>query len=352
MSQKQTHNKWFTIVAITTCFAIVIGIYYFVKYDSYTLIVNQLTKEKEGIKLFHEKAMTSFERISESDYERVSEIKIDLKNTIEEINSEKKEISRYQYDYKKYLNDAHEIDSAILNHVGLENNDKQKKRYNELLRQNVELRKQNRTLELEAVKNITLLEDEKKFNANLNAAIIILSNQLKSMKAINNQTNMNEFEEIKIQKERLEKELEISNQKLKNHTYELRKMSDIIRKSQTDCYFYYRESELAQNIKVYITEDGISNLYADYFRTALPDVYLQFKITPYRKNQSDSVDLIIKTEKGDELFNVPTKTTGDVAVFKLRGSLFGEGKYHIMLKSNGENLLWGDEYVISFTNKM
>jgi hypothetical protein len=198
-------------------------------------------------------------------------------------------------------------------------------------------------------KSVDLFEEEKARNSVLKEEIGQINEKIHSIEteSVNNKQLLNT---LKREKNKLEKQLSRSNETIDAQSVQIRKLSEIIRKISVDCYYIYEKGNPIEEAKIYLTPQGISEKYVQYFIRKKPDIYVQFKIPDdLYVTGIDKVELKLYNSLNVEIYSVVKPVTSENMKIIIPNKNYLPGKYSIAIFAGDESLIIDDRYWIKIS---
>jgi len=317
--------------------------------DSLTIGLNkdqlEMYKKYEKLELAYNKTINEIEQAVEGENMNLSILKENLNQILLNIKEEKSRINQSGDSTKTNAD-------ATVEFEGLLNMSKEvlAERLLEEKTKNEKLTIDNRKLHYNLKKSMNHFEDEKTKNVNLNAQVTQIKSQIKTIES-EGELSTNELKVLKRQKDEIEKKLAESNKSLKDQTEQIQELGEIIRKVNVNCYYYYEKDNPAEEAKIYLTSQGVSEKYVKYFVRRKPDIYVEFKLTKdFFDYNVEKVDLKLYNSLNVEIYSVSKVVSSENLKIIIPNKNFDPGKYSIELKAGDEDLLLDDRYWFKISN--
>jgi len=317
--------------------------------DSSTLNLSiqqlEIYKKYEKLEIAYNKTISEIETVVEDDNINLSILKENLNQILLTIKDEKSKINKggdstkNTADNTKELEDLLDMSKDVLAERLLEEKTKNEK-----------LTIDNRKLHYNLKKSMDHFENEKTKNVKLNSEVAQVKSQIKAIES-EGEISSNELKVLRRQKEEIEKKLTESNKELKVQTEQIQQLGEIIRKVNVNCYYYYEKDDPAEEAKIYLTSQGVSEKYIKYFVRKKPDIYVEFKLTKdFFDYNIEKVDLILYNSLNVEIYTVSKVVSSENLKIIIPNKNFDPGKYSIELKAGDEDLLLDDRYWFKVSN--
>jgi len=216
---------------------------------------------------------------------------------------------------------------------------------------NEDLKKRNENLErkLSIVKD--KFEKEKSHNEKLNAAIAELNAKLEQPVNIKS-TNNQEVETLIAERNELMNQLKTSNKALLSQNEKLIKIVERHRKANIDLYFIYEAENPEKETKIYLTSEGVSELYLKYFERKNPDIYIKCQLNNDLFDAGvEKIELRIHDSKDVVVYSSEHTIAFKDIDIKIKGRDFPTDTYYITLRNGPEDLIIGSRYYFKIDQK-
>lgn len=338
-------------------------LYFYLQASKYDTMTMRLLNDYEDLELAYSKALNDLENVSNKNYGNVKSLKQDLKQKLSRIkeikatlveNHQKPEEEYVDYDIDELIAseefgdtifEEEESESGVV--IYEEDGDEviySSDDVGEIIYINEELRKQNEEMEknLETIRRY--FEKEKSKNEKLNAAISMVNEQLKKAEE-EGKASKEQLEKLHEEKEKIEKKLTESNQIIEKQNDQINVLVETLRKANVDCFFIFEEGDPEKEAKIYLTSEGLSKLYLDYFLDEKPDVHIEFKLNEDLFEAGiEKVDMHLYNSKGIDIYNTQKTITNTDLEIVIEGDIFQIDTYSVTLRNGPEDLIIGGEY--------
>ncbi len=307
---------------------------------------DRMLRKYEKLELAYSNTIDEIESVVKDENINLAILKENLQQILETIKAEKAKINSSNIDSIKFdsqkkarqLNELLEMSKEVL-----------AERLIEMQEKNSKLTIDNRKLYYNLKKSIDLFEEEKARNSVLNEKIGQVNEKIHTFET-EGIKNKQQLKTLKREKSKLEKQLSRSNQTIDVQNIQIRKLSEIIRKVNVDCYYIYEPENPIEEAKIYLTPQGISEKYVQYFIRKKPDIYVQFKIPDdLYGNGIDKVELKLYNSLNVEIYSVVKPVISENMKIIIPNKNYLPGKYSIAIFAGDESLLIDDRYWIKIS---
>ena len=302
---------------------------------------DQMLRKYENLELSYNNTINKIENVVNDDNINLSILKENLQQILETIKAEKQRISQSNIDSiktssekkAKQLDELLEMSKEVL-----------AERLIEIKEKNSKLTIDNRKLYYNLKKSVDLFDEEKARNIRLNEEISNIKEKINTLKEEGTGYN-HELKTLKKEKAKLEKELITSTKIIKKQDKQIQDMGEIIRKINIDCYYIYEVGNSTDEAKIYLTQQGISERYVQYFIRKKPDIYVTFKIPRDIYGEGiKKIELKLYNSLNIEIYSVVKAVKSPEMKIIIPNKNFLPGKYSISITSGDENLIVDDRY--------
>ncbi len=359
MAKEIKKGKEKYIIAVLAFILIGITIFIFFRRSSTNKPVEVLFDEYQELESAYSKALSDIEKLSDEEYKDIEDMQKQLKSKVSELKKNKnrldishKESEELYEELAKNLEnyDARKRDSLKgEGSVVFEGNRAGELVYSsedvdKIISDNEELKKRNKDLE----KNISTVkiyyEKEKANNAKLNAQVSEVSRKIDKMKS-EGKIKDAEVKKLLDEKAKYEKELRTSDKTISKQNTKINKLVVTLRKVNVNCSFIFEKGSPDKEMKVFLTDEGLSKIYYDYFKSKKPAVSIKFKLNKdLFKAGTEKISLKIYNSQKNEIYSANKTVSKSELTISIPGKVFGRGAHSVVLKSGAENLIIGGSY--------
>jgi len=187
-------------------------------------------------------------------------------------------------------------------------------------------------------------EKEKIKNSKLTENLSNVNEKIKDLEK-NGQVAKSELQTLKREKKDFEERLKESNELLEFQNYQIKELGEILRKVNIDCYFIYEQGNVAEEAKIYLTADGISERYLKYFLRAKPNLLIDFIINgDVIAEGTEKIILSIYNQSNAEIYSIPKSISEQLFHIVIPNKNFSSGNYSVRIKAGDEDLIIGNQY--------
>ncbi len=305
---------------------------------------NELIKKYEKLELAYNSTINEIETVIEDDNMNLNILKENLSQILASIQEEKQKInlgsdSGSVKDNTQQLEEMLNMSKEVLAERLMEEKTKNEK-----------LTIDNRKLHYNLKKSMDHFEKEKTKNVKLNEEVSQIKTKIKVLEQ-EGSSAVNELKVLKRQKKEVERRLVESNKTIEEQTEQIQELGEIIRKVNVDCYYFFEKGNPAEEAKIYLTSQGVSEKYVKYFVRQKPDIYVEFKITKdFFDYNIEKVDLKLYNSLNIEIYSVSKVVNAEYLKIIIPNKNYSPGKYSISLSAGDENLLLDDRYWFKVVN--
>ncbi len=343
------------LIAILILLSITAGVLLFWKKQDSTKPAKVIYKEYEELENAYAKALSDIEKVSEKDYKNLDDMQAELKGKIKELKKNKELLDRSHKKseelYKELAENIENLDVKKLDSLNKEEgevvfneNEAGEIRYtsaevDKIIKQNKELTKQKSELEKNLKTINTFFAKEKSKNTELKAQVEEINNKLSKAKTEKN-LQIAELEQLRKERETYETKLKKSNNRITKQEKRIVKLIKNLRLVNVDCFYMYEKGNSKKEAKIFLTEDGLSEMYYNYFVQKKPNITAEFSLNQEMFNTgAEKVDLKVIDQEKIEVYSTSRTIGKSKFEIQIPGKFFNKGKYTIILKSGNENLI-------------
>ncbi len=357
---KKKHNIYFLLGFLMIIIAAMIVIPYLyslsdkVKSEPAQLMIN----EYQNLQKSYESTINEIEQVSDSEFDKLGIIKSNLRAILDEIRTKQRNIERLRkkgsekisFDSLQIRNyrDRLEMSKMVSDALLQEKQAASPMVDTTSITENVDTTRIERTdnikENLERLKNY--YEIQKAKNENIFATV----NYIKQKREYLLEAGDIPLEEIsELDRKILEysRELEMSKKQIESQNNHINKYIKSLRKVNLNCYFIYTDEEGNEEGIVFLTSNGASRLFLDYFVENRPQIHFKFEIhDELLQDTTNKFDVIVYNSENEVMYSTTTEVNESGTLhLKLPGGFFNPGKYKVRLSKEDENILIGEEYV-------
>lgn len=307
---------------------------------------DRILQKYEKLELSYTNTIHEIENVVQDENINLAILKENLQQILETIKDEKDKINNSSIDSIKYtsqkkarqLNELLEMSKEVL-----------AERLIELQEKNSKLTIDNRKLYYNLKKSIDHFEKEKARNIYLNEKVANVNEKIRALETEGMQSKQ-ELKSLKREKSKLQKQITKSNELIKVQDKQIQEMGEILRKLNIDCYYIYEKGNPVEEAKIYLTAQGISEKYVQYFIRKKPDIYVRFKIPKDLYGTGiDKIELKLYNSLNIEIYSVVKSIHSEDVKIIIPNKNYLPGKYSIAIFSGDENLLIDERYWIKIS---
>ncbi len=307
---------------------------------------DRILHKYEKLELAYNNTISEIENVVQDENINLAILKENLQQILATIKAEKDKINNSDIDSIKYssrkkarqLNELLEMSKEVL-----------AERLIEMQEKNSKLTIDNRKLYYNLKKSIDNFEKEKARNIQLNEKVGQINEKIQALETEGMQSKQ-ELKSLKREKSKLEKKLTESNQIINVQDKQIRELGEIIRKVNIDCYYIYEKGNPVEEAKIYLTSQGMSEKYVQYFIRKKPDIYVQFKIPKDLYGAGiDKIELKLYNSLNVEIYSVVKPVNSENMKIIIPNKNYLPGKYSIAIFAGDENLLIDERYWIKIS---
>ncbi|MCF6243239.1 MAG: hypothetical protein L3J74_18120 [Bacteroidales bacterium] len=307
---------------------------------------DRILRKYEKLELAYNNTINEIESVVKDENINLAILKENLQQILETIKAEKDKINNSDIDSIKFssqkkarqLNELLEMSKEVL-----------AERLIEMQEKNSKLTIDNRKLYYNLKKSIHNFEREKARNIQLNEKVGKIKEKIHTLETEGIRSKQ-ELKSLKREKGKLEKQLTESNEIIHVQDKQIRELGEIIRKVNIDCYYIYEKGNPVEEAKIYLTSQGISEKYIQYFIRKKPDIYVQFKIPKdLYETDVEKVELKFYNSLNVEIYNVVKPVNSENMKIIIPNKNYPPGKYSIAIYAGDESLLINDRFWIKIS---
>lgn len=316
----------------------------------------KVVKDYQKLEDSYEKAIQELEKASKGDFSDVDILKQNLSQILQEIKQEKQEIkeSRDEFEQKaaeerkqraEELKQKLEMSKEVADSYLVKQLEKVKQAKEALEEENQEL-SQEKTQIAQNLQNIkTEYETKKAENAQLNSIVEDIEQKVNELEQEEDQKTK-ELQELKEKKKQFEKELDQSNQVIEQQSSQINNLTKTLRKVNLDTYFYFHQGDPEKEARIFLTENGVSKQYENYFQEKAPEVFTDFKLNKdLFEDGLQKVEFKVLNSNNVEVYTMSKVIHEEDLTIKIPPNKLEVGKtYYIKLKNGDEDLVVGGKY--------
>jgi len=353
-----------TIALLALVFILTIStIYFYIQAKEVDSLKALILRDYDDLEEAYTKALVDIEGVSTNNYDNMVHLKQDLRSKLSRI----QEIKAVLVENRGKTDDYIELDD-VMAQLDLEGEDTTRyadaenpdgsviyenpsneviydeEEVGQIIVMNDELRKQNEEMEKNLATIRKYFEREKSKNEKLNAAISLVNDQLKRAED-QGYASKEELNKLKVEKEKIVVKLQESNDIIEKQNDQIGVLVETLRKANVDVFFIYEKGNAEKEAKIYLTSEGVSKVYLDYFLRKKPDLHIAFKLNKDLFDAGvEKVHMSIYDSKNNPIFALDKTINSTDLNFEIEGTSFPIDSYYITLRNGPEDLIIGGQY--------
>lgn len=350
-----------TIISLACVVVLSIGgmsYFYFQSVKKHNEPVEKVLRDYEELEKSYGKAVKELESVATNEYDNIGILKQNLKAILVEIKHKKEELDKNRgftgsksetgkeqaKDYKDRLEMSKQVADAFLL-SRLESVEKENKN---LQQANQTLTDQNEKLETNLKFMQDKIDDEKSKNANLKQVIEVVNKKIEVLESSKKTaTPSQELLEMKRKKEEFERQLAISNKTIEVQNKQINTFVTTLRRVNVNCFYTFEKGNKEKETRIYLTSNGISKQYQQYFIKNKPNIELELELNKELFDEgAEKVEIKIYDSKDIEIFSTAKTISSSKLMLSVSGKIFNEGTYSIAVRKGDEDLVIGGKYFL------
>jgi len=319
--------------------------------------VEKVLRDYDELEKSYGKAVKELESVATNDYDNIGILKQNLKTILQEIKKKKEDLDKNRsftaakpeagkqqaQDYKDRLEMSKQVADAFLL-SRLENVEKENKNLQQV---NQTLNDQNEKLETNLKFMQDKIDDEKSKNANLKQVIEVVNKKIEVLETSKSTSPSQELIDMRRKKEEFEKQLAISNRTIEVQNKQINTFVATLRHVNMNCFYTFEKGNKEKETKIYLTSNGISKQYQQYFEKNKPNVEIELELNKELFDEgAEKLDIKIYDNKDVEIFSAAKTVSSSRLTISVAGKLFTEGTYSIAVRKGDEDLVIGGKYFL------
>lgn len=359
MANNQKSFTWLVIALIGVAVLAVSGMVYFYSQSveaEKEQPAEKIVQDYEKLESSYQEAIQELEKASKGDFSDVDILKQNLSRILNEIQKEKQKVetSREKFEEEtaekrkkraEQLREKLEMSKEVADQAVTQQLERMKKMKETLEEENKELQKEKSKMEknLEAVKDN--YEQTKAENSQLNSIVEDIEKKVETLEEQGSEKT-EELQDLKEKKKEFENRLEANNKVIEQQSGQINELSSELRKVNLDAYFYFHKGNPEKEARIFLTGEGVSKQYKEYFKNKKPAMLVDFELNKdLFEGGLQKVEFRLLNEKGIEVYTMSKVIHQKNLQVKVPADKLKSGKtYSIQLQNGDENLVIGGKY--------
>ena len=360
MAVTKNYTNWIIIGLLGLIVLSVAGMIYFYNQSMNEPTTNEpadvVLQDYQKLEKSYEKTINKLEKASKGDFSNVDILKKNLSGILQDIKKEKQKMDSLRKHHKEQFAEAREkktekleerleMSKEVADQYLKERLEKVKKEKKSLEQENKQLSEEKQQIRQSVKKIKQQYESQKAKNARLNATVEHIDNQMDSL-ARTEDNQEEKLKQLQQQKQQYEKKLDRSNNVIDNQSNQINTLTKNLKKVNPDCYFYYHKGDPEREAKIFLTNNGVSKRYKNYFIEEHPDIFTSFQLNKnFFEEGFQKIELKVLNNNDVNIFTKEKVIEDSELNIKIPSNrLEPDKKYYISVKQGDENLVVDGKY--------